>query len=217
MAARRPKAADVGERTVPSKRHYISSGLSALVLAACGTTKRFVDQPRLTIDESERNARQAAAELFGGPTPFTVKLCEADPSSKECKKGNDGITATGVGGLVLPLTLHVNAMVVTKQSQSAEGWTIDASFQSKADGISPLCKSAHGQILSRDNQTMSLEFRDFYCNWVVVGNVIVNTDLSIDNISLKQKVFTGFYKVVFHGTGNASGSGYYKAVVVAGA
>jgi hypothetical protein len=51
-------------------------------------------------------------------------------------------------------------------------------------------------------------------NWVVVGNVLVNTDLSIDNISLKDKVFTGFYKVTFHGTGNAAGSGYYRAVIV---
>jgi hypothetical protein len=25
---------------------------------------------------------------------------------------------------------------------------------------------------------------------------------------------TGFYKITFHGTGNAAGSGYYKAVIV---
>jgi hypothetical protein len=201
---------------VPSKRHYIASGLSLLVLAACGTTKRFVNQPRLTIDEPERNARQAAADLFGVSTPYTVKLCEADPTSKECKQGNEGLTATGVGGLILPLVLHVTGMVISKQSDSADGWTIDASVQSKADGISPLCRTAHGQILSRDNDTMSVSLRSFYCNWALVGNVVVNADLSIDNIQLKDRVFTGFYKVVFHGTGNAAGSGYYKAVVLPG-
>jgi hypothetical protein len=183
-------------------------------LAACGTTQRFVDQPRLTIDERERDARQAAADLFDSSTPYTVKLCEADPSSKECKKGNEGITATGVGGLFLPLALHVTGIIVSKQSQSADGWAIDASFQSKVDAISPLCQTAHGQIVSRDNNTLSVQLRNFYCNWLVIGNVVVNADLSIDNVNLKDRVFTGFYKVTFHGTGNAAGSGYYKAVIV---
>jgi hypothetical protein len=58
-----------------------------------------------------------------------------------------------------------------------------------------------------------VQFQHFYCNWVVVGNVLVNADLSIDQISLKDKVFTGFYKVTFHGTGNAAGAGYYRAVI----
>ncbi len=59
-----------------------------------------------------------------------------------------------------------------------------------------------------------MQLGGFYCNWVVIGNVIVNADLSIDTINLKNKVFTGFYKVTFHGTGNAAGSGYYKAVIL---
>jgi len=168
----------------------------------------------MTIDEPGKDARQAAADLFDSSAPYTVRLCEADPSSKECKKGDEGIIATGVGGLFLPLTLHVTGMTVSKQSQSADGWAIDASFQSKVDAISPLCRTAHGQILSRANNTLSVQLGGFYCNWVVIGNVIVNADLSVDNINLKDKVFTGFYKVTFHGTGNAAGSGYYKAVIL---
>jgi hypothetical protein len=195
-------------------RPYITSGLSLLALAACGTTRRFVDQPRVTIDEPAKDARQAAADLFDSSTPYTVTLCEADRSSRDCKSGNTGITATGVGGLFLPLTLHVTGMVVSRQSQSLEGWTIDATFQSKVDAISPLCRTAHGQIVSRDNNTLSVQIRNFYCNWVVIGNVVVSADLSIDNIDLKDRAFTGFYKVTFHGTGNAAGSGYYKAVIL---
>jgi hypothetical protein len=199
---------------VSTTRNYLASGLSLLALAACGTTRRFVDQPALTIDESDRDARQAATDLFGSSAPYTVTLCEADPASKQCKKGNGGITATGVGGLFLPLTLHVTGMIVSRQSQSVDGWAIDAAFQSKVDAISPLCRTAHGQILSRDNNTLSVQVRNFYCNWVVIGNVVVNADLSIETINLKDKVFTGFYKVTFHGTGNAAGSGYYKAVIL---
>jgi hypothetical protein len=168
----------------------------------------------MTIDEPEKDVRQAAADLFDSSAPYTVRLCEADPSSRECKQGNPGITATGVGGLLLPLTLHVTGMVVSKQSPSLDGWAIDAAFQSKVDAIPPLCRTAHGQIVSRVNNTLSVQLRNFYCNWVVIGNVIVNADLSIDSINVKDKVFTGFYKVTFHGTGNAAGSGYYKAVIL---
>jgi hypothetical protein len=188
--------------------------LSLSVLAACGTTRHFVEQPPLTVDDPRQSARQAAANLFDLAPPYTVTLCEADPASKECKEGNAGITATGVGGLLLPLRLHVTALSVSKQSQAGDSWAIDASVRSKVDAISPLCQTAHGQIVSRENNTISVQLEHFYCNWVVVGNVLVNTDLSIDNISLKDKVFTGFYKVTFHGTGNAAGSGYYRAVIV---
>ena len=58
-----------------------------------------------------------------------------------------------------------------------------------------------------------MQLRNFYCNWMLIGNVIVNADLSIDTINVKDKVVTGFYKLTFHGTGNAAGSGYYKAVL----
>ncbi len=196
------------------KRYYITIGLALLALAACGTTGRFVDQPRLTVDGSELDARRAAADLFDSSAPYTIELCEADAASKECKKGDKGITATGVGGLFIPLTLHVTGMVVSKQVQAADGWAVDALFQSKADGIAPLCRTAHGRIVSRDNNTLSMQLDGFYCNWVVLGNVVVNTDLSIDNIQLKDRIFSGFYKVTFHGTGNAAGSGYFKAVIL---
>src|SRR5215468_4139841 len=187
--------------------------LSLISLTACGTTRRFVEQPHLTLDQSQVDVRQAVTELYGQETPYTVKLCEADPSSKECKSGSNGLTATGVGGLLLPLTLHVKGITVSRQSQSVEGLAFDASLDATVDAISPWCGTVRGKIVSRANSTATLELRDFYCNWAVVGNVIVNADLSIDSINLKDRVFTGFYKVTFHGTGNAGGSGYYKAVI----
>ncbi len=101
---------------------------------------------------------------------------------------------------------------MSKQSPAQSGWAIDASVESKVDAISPLCRTAHGQILLRDNDTLTVHLRN--CNWVVVGNVLVNTDFSIDHIDPPNKAFTGFYKITFHGTGNAAGSGYYKAVIV---
>jgi hypothetical protein len=173
-----------------------------------------VDQPQLRLAEPDTDPRQATADLFDLRTPYTVKLCEADRSSRRCKQGDPGITASGIGGFFLPLTLHVTGLLVSKESQSADGLALDASVDSKVDGISPVCQVAQGRIVSRANNTVSVQLRNFYCNWVVVGNVLVNADFSIDSIDVKERVFTGFYKVTFHGTGNAAGSGYYKATIV---
>lgn len=195
-------------------RCFILGALSLLALGGCGTTRRFVAQPQLTVDGSSEDARRAATALFDSDTPYTVSLCEADAASKECKKDSNGITANGVGGLLLPLALHVTGMTVSKQSQTEVGWAIDASVQSKVDAIAPLCRTAHGQIVFTDNNMMTVQLRNFYCNWLLVGNVLVNADFSIDHLNPKDKVFTGFYKVTFHGTGNAAGSGYYRAAIV---
>jgi hypothetical protein len=184
------------------------------LLAACGTTRNFIEQPQVTVDDPRKDAHQAAAALFALAPPYKVTLCEADPESRQCKQGNAGISATGVGGLLIPLKLHVTAVTVSKLNQTGDNWALDASLHSKVDTISPLCQTAHGQIISRANDTISIRLEHFYCNWVVVGNVLVNTDLSIDNINLEDRAFSGFYRVTFHGTGNAAGSGYYKAVIV---
>jgi hypothetical protein len=184
-----------------------------LVLSACGTTRRFVDQPQLSVDDDTRTAGQAAAELFDGATPYRIQLCEADPVTRDCKKGSGGVRANGVGGLFIPLVLNVSGMTVNGHRSTDSGWSIDAAVHSKADAIAPLCRTAHGEILRRDNNTMTVELRNFYCNWLVVGNVLVNADFSIDHIDSRDKVFNGFYKITFHGTGNAAGSGYYRAVV----
>jgi hypothetical protein len=132
---------------MPSTRNYIAFGLSLLALETCGTTQRFVDQPRLTIDESELDARRAAAALFDSSAPYTIRLCEANPASKECKQEDKGITASGVGGLFIPLTLHITGMIVSKQVQAVDGWAVDASFQSKADGMeSHLVETAEDSV-----------------------------------------------------------------------
>ena len=123
-------------------RAYITATLSLAAVTACGTTSRFVDQPRLSIDESDKDARAAVGELFELTPPYSLTLGEADSSSKQCKKESRGITATGVGGLLLPLTLHVRGISVQRQTPSADGLAFDASLDAKVDAISPLCGTA---------------------------------------------------------------------------
>jgi hypothetical protein len=188
--------------------------VSSFIVSGCGTTQRFVDEPRMAVSEPSKSVREAAADLFMRTGPYTVSLCEANQTSRECREGNRGITATGVGGLLIPLSLHVTALMIKRENQSADGWDIDASVDSKVDAITPLCLTAHGKVVERANDTISIRLPNFYCNWLAVGNVLVNADLSIDSIDLKDRSFTGFYKITFHGTGNASGSGYYRATIM---
>ena len=85
---------------------------------------------------------------------------------------------------------------------------------SRRETLGLLGASASTLALLRDNNTITVQLKSFYCNWVVVGDVLVNADFSIDHIYPQSKVFNGFYKITFHGTGNAAGSGYYRAVIV---
>ena len=187
---------------------------STIALSACGTTSRFVAQPRLTVDESKTDANHAIGALFGSlMPPYSVALCEAERATKQCKKDAPGIGAQGVGGLLLPLRLRVTGMDVRAQRPEPDGIAFEASLDAKVDAISPLCGAIGGRIVARANDTAFVELKNFYCNWALIGNVIVNADLSIDAISVKDRVVTGFYKLTFHGTGNAVGSGYYRAMI----
>ena len=188
---------------------------TVLALAACAGTGRFVDQPRLTIDKPQKDAREAVGELFGSlAPPYTVKVCEADASTKSCTAKNEGISARGVGGLFLPLALRVNGMDVKALKPSPDGLALETSLDATVDGIPPICGTVGGKVISRDNNTASVELSNFYCNWMVIGNAITNADFSIETISLEERTFTGFYKLTFYGTGNVTGSGYYKAMFI---
>lgn len=195
----------------------VGLALALGLLSGCGTTRQFVDQPLLTVNPSQKSAREAVGELFGALTPpYNVALCEADVPSRQCRNDSKGVSAKGVGGLLLPLRLHVEGMQVRSQQLADGGLTLRASLDAKVDSIAPLCGTVGARLVTRDNNTASLQFKSFYCNWAVIGNVLVNAEFSIDSIDLQGRVVTGFYKMTFHGTGNAAGSGYYRAVLTPG-
>lgn len=187
--------------------------LVALSLAACGTTRHYVDHPALTVVPPSATSREAVRAVFAGSTPLYLSLCNANRSTKECLPGDAGITAQGVGGLFLPLRLHVRGVRVSAVHQTAGGTTFDGAVDSKVDAIAPLCGSSHVQAVYGEDGSLSLRFGRFYCNWALVGNVIVGADFAIDSISVKDRILTGFYRITFHGTGNAAGSGYFRASI----
>lgn len=189
--------------------------LLALSLTGCGTTRHYVDHPALTVVPPSATPRDAVEAIFSGNTPLYLSLCNASRSTKECLPGDAGITARGVGGLFLPLTLHVSGIRVSAMHQAVDGTTFQGAFDSKVDAISPFCGSSRVQAVYGNDGSLALRFGRFYCNWALVGNVIVDADFSIDSVSVKNRTLTGFYRITFHGTGNAAGSGYFRAAIAA--
>lgn len=198
-------------RVVPA---VIASSL-ALSLAACGTTRHYIAHPALTVMPPSTTPRGAVAAIFSGNTPMYLSLCNASRSTKQCLPNDAGITAQGVGGLFLPLRLHVRGIRVSSVHQTPQGTTFDGTVDSKVDAIAPLCGSSRVQAVHGEDGSLSLRFGRFYCNWALVGNVIVGVDFSIDSVSVRDRTLTGFYRITFHGTGNASGSGYFRAAIEA--
>lgn len=199
--------------TVRQKSGAAAASLVALSLTACGTTRHYVEHPALTVVPPSATPRGAVKAIFSGSTPLYLSLCNASRTTRECLPGDSGITAQGVGGLFLPLRLHVRGIRVSAVHQAADGTTFVGAFDSKADAIAPLCVSSRVQAVYGDDGSLSLRFGRFYCNWALVGNVIVAADLSIDSVSVKDRTLTGFYRITFHGTGNAAGSGYFRASI----
>lgn len=194
------------------KRAAVGFAAFAL-LSACGTTSRFVAKPDLTINGAPAAASETVQRFFASTTPYTIRFCNADIATKACKREEGGLIATGVGGLFLPLTLHVRAMVVNTHRSSGDGVEFAGSVDSVVDGIAPSCATVSGRVLYRNDNTASLRLDTFYCNWLVIGNVLVNAELSIDSIEPASRTFAGYYRITFNGTGNAGGSGYYRAVI----
>jgi hypothetical protein len=204
----------------PSDRRSALSGpanvaviLIALPLVGCGTTRNYVDHPALTVVPPSVNSRGAMEAVFSGKTPFYLSLCNASRATRDCLPADSGITARGVGGLLLPLKLHVRGIRVSAVHQDADGLAFDGAVDSKVDAIAPLCGASHVQAVYGDDGSVSLRFGKFYCNWAVVGNVIVSAEFSIDSVSVTDRTLTGFYRITFHGTGNAAGSGYFRASI----
>lgn len=186
----------------------------ALLLEGCGGTGRFVAQPPLNVENSSMSTEDTVDHLFAErPTPYEVQLCSADQQSKTCKAGSGGLSAFGVGGPLLPLSMNVSRLDVKTIAPKDGALAFSTSVGATVDAIPPVCGNIGGTITTKNN-TASIQLSNFYCNWAVIGNVLASIKLSIDGIDLPNQTFTGFYRITFYGTGNASGSGYFKGRIV---
>jgi hypothetical protein len=187
-------------------------GVSAL--ASCSGTGRYIDSPVLRVQDAQAMPDVAVSRLFlSQPGPYAIVFCDADQATGECIAGKGGLSATGVGGLFLPLIMDLSGIEVSEAALGNEGIDLKTRLVATVSEIAPTCGNVDGKVIMRATNVANLELSDFYCNWMAIGNVITNIKLSIDSIHLSEQSFTGFYSISLYGTGNANGSGYYKAVI----
>ena len=121
-------------------------------------------------------------------------------------------TATGLGGLFLPLVLELESITVEQASIDGGSIPIETRLDAPVNDTPSSCGKVNGAIEATAT-TAILRLPNNYCNWMAIGNVVQSAMLSIDTIDLENDFFTGYYKISFFGTGNAGGSGYYRAEI----
>jgi hypothetical protein len=188
--------------------------IGVIAIASCSGTGRYVDNPVLRVQDAQATPGEAVSSLFLRQAgPYTIVLCDADQVTSECIKGEGGLSATGVGGFFLPLIMDLSGIEVDEAVLRKEAIELKTRLISTVSEIAPVCGNVNGKIIMRATNIANLELINFYCNWMAIGNVVTNIKLSIDGIRLNEHSFTGFYSISLYGTGNANGSGYYKAVI----
>jgi hypothetical protein len=188
--------------------------LVATLLNACSGTGKYIEQPELNIIGSQKTNRETVNALFSEKQPYIIQLCEAEPAGKNCIQDDGGISASGIGGIGLPLFMDMTGIEVNNLKTEDEAWTFDSKLDAAINKIPPWCGTVDGKITMKSDSAAGIAIANFFCNWAVIGNVITNVDLSIDSINIADRTFTGYYKITFIGTGNGVDSGYYKAVIV---
>ncbi len=184
------------------------------LLAACGGTSNYIEQPSLSISGTSDLPQQALEGLYSKVSaPYTISFCEADESSGECLPDEAKPSAKGIGGIFIPLVMNFSAIEMKQIENKSGVMEFTANIKTTVNGIPPACGTVTGTISMTGENSALLKFSDFYCNWVVIGNVVTQSKFSIDQIDLSERSFTGYYALSFFGTGNASGSGYYRAVI----
>lgn len=185
-----------------------------IILSSCGGKGPYIENPKITIFGQSTNIQEAMNSLFFSEGKrYRIQLCEADANTKQCINNGSGISAIGIGGIFLPLIMDMKGIEVSHSKLSDNQIIIKTKLDAKINKISPWCGIVKGKIVS-DNASVKINLSNFYCNWAVIGNVLTNINLSIDSIDTTARTFSGFYKISFYGTGNATGSGFFKASII---
>ena len=105
-----------------------------LGLSGCGVTGRFVNQPPLSLSDATVGKQQAVTQLFDDAQPYKIKFCAADQASKNCKS-DSGLSAFGLGGPALPLSMNVDDLAIKSIKPAADGFAFSSQVDATVDAI----------------------------------------------------------------------------------
>lgn len=201
-------------------RSITQAALGAVLLSGCASD--FVNDPELTAiaERPTRIAGEGTAQTADIATALdevfssngaSYTFCEASLDSRTCEDPDSGLSGIGLGGLFLPLLLEVEGFGVSAVERDGAQWRLTSDFQTTVNAAPPLCAGTVGLTTISNAGAVSIGFERFYCNWLLIGNVVTKVDLFLDWIDPASGSFSGAYAVQFNGTGNAFGTGYFLA------
>ena len=178
-----------------------------------GCEGNYIESPPLPLTEAAKNSVENDLDSFLSQAEGKrFEFCRAEPGSTTCKtKRKGGLAGGGLGGLYIPLYLEVKGFKVLKVEKADETQRLKVKFDTRVDGIPPFCLRSTADATINSAGSANVIFDPFYCNWLVIGNVISRFKFSINDIDPQSNRFSGYYSVIFNGTGNAGGSGYFLA------
>ncbi|MEM7058473.1 MAG: hypothetical protein AAF557_12840 [Pseudomonadota bacterium] len=201
-------------------RSYHPVTLLFAVALLCGCASDFTNDPELKAvadrptslpgqPQASRQELAAALDTVFAGGAGTYVLCEASSATRMCDSPDDGLSGIGLGGLFLPLLLEVDGFDVSAVQRDGDKWRLTSDFSTTVNAAPPICAGTDGNLSINQAGSVSIDFDSFYCNWLVIGNVVTKVDLFLDWIDPANGSFAGAYAVQFNGTGNAFGTGYF--------
>ena len=191
---------------------------AALLVAGCAGTPQQYLVKEVNICAAEKcdaaTAKYSGAQLLAGFQQLLklsegskVAICDADPTTRACK--TVGICHLVLGGII-PGNGCAEEVVFSEIAMSKQAGQISlkANMPRTFIGTPLTCATMTGTLSVRSADEISLDFEPYYCNWMVVGNMIATFNFAVESLDLDRGQIGGYWRDKVEGTGNGSGSGY---------
>lgn len=136
-----------------------------------------------------------------------VTICDSDPKTRACE--SVGFCYFVLGG-ILPgngcsKSIVFNEIAIgTQPGQLSLKATMPLTFI-----WTPVtCDAMTGTLSVHSPDEISIEFRPYYCNWMVVGNMAATLNFAVESLDLSRGQVGVYLSHAVKGTGNGRGSGY---------
>ncbi|MEM8797051.1 MAG: hypothetical protein AAGE61_15925 [Pseudomonadota bacterium] len=187
------------------------TGTSGFANPAASSLREVEDTSRVQKAALPSKKAKALKQLFDEDvSPKGFRFCGVDQKTGECK-GKSGMRGAGLGGTLLPLVLEIKSVKILERSRQDGKLSLKSKFKASVNGIPPACARTTGTITLSASEPAELNYKNFYCNWLGIGNVLTKVKLTIEDVDLEGRRFSGKYNVRFNGTGNVFGTGRFIA------
>ena len=136
-------------------------------------------------------------------------LCSTEPGRFKCTGDAPHLKGKDFG--LMPVTLSVDAIELQNLSAGANGWAGNATLKLKVNGIDLWCRRGNISALINPAGRVETSLDSTFCNWLLLGNAIIEMQLSIEELDLRTRSVACFYTLQAKGTTRAEASGYFMA------